>query len=95
LCKFYKADDNESFYKIGKTFVKIAHRFRGVIMPYNYEIIKVIVDEDGEKLSKMENTIHKAHKHLQFLPVKVFDGRYECFSEILDIEDLCEIFFKK
>jgi hypothetical protein len=83
-------DEFETFYKIGKTFVNIEKRFAGSNMPYNYEILKTITDVDGVSLSKLENRKQKLHRAYRYEPIKKFGGRYECFSEIIDIENIFE-----
>jgi hypothetical protein len=81
-------NDDETFYKIGKTFVNIKERFKGKGMPYNYEIIKIFNnDVDGIVISDLEHTLHKKHNDFRYVPIKSFGGQYECFTELKDISD--------
>lgn len=76
-------NDNEIFYKIGKTFVNISLRYKHKSrMPYNYEIIK-IYEGEGIEMSKFEKILQDKHKQYKYLPDIAFGGRYECFSKII------------
>jgi len=75
-------DENERFYKIGRTFNKINLRFSGnKTMPYNFRIIKIFEGE-SEEIYKLENGLKKENKEFKYLPTKKFGGRYECFSQL-------------
>lgn len=76
-------DENESFYKIGITFVKISDRFNCFRrMPYKYKIIKVIKSSSCEKIYNLEKKYHLQHKIFKYIPKKDFHGKHECFSNI-------------
>lgn len=79
-------DDNEEFYKIGKTFQTVASRFHGTKntshLPYSYEVIKVI-EGSADFISKKEQELHNTHKAFKYLPKKEFKGKGECFLKIL------------
>lgn len=77
------SNDNESFYKVGKTFVNIKDRTR--IIPYKVEIIDVIIHKDGREISKLEFEVFKKFKNKQYKPLISFGGSCECFSEIDEI----------
>lgn len=74
-------NDEETFYKIGKTFTTIEKRFYGKNMPYNYEVIETFIGIP-QYISKLEDILKKFNKENKYLPLKKFGGRYECFSEI-------------
>lgn len=75
-------DDNERFYKIGKTFKSIQKRFKGSKhMPYQYKVIKFI-EGDARYISELELELKNSNKENSYLPKKQFNGRYECFSNV-------------
>lgn len=80
-------NEQEEFYKIGKTFTDIKERFRKSKkskMPYNYEVIKVIESEtDGLFISKLEKELQKNNEHNKYLPKLFFEGMYECFTKVI------------
>lgn len=79
-------NDEEEFYKIGKTFTKIKLRFRTSFkskIPYDYEIIKVFESKtDGLYISKLEKELQKLNKDNKYLPKTEFAGMYECFKTV-------------
>jgi hypothetical protein len=75
-------DNNERFFKIGKTFKSIKNRFRGKkLMPYNYKVIKLI-EGDAKYISELELELKNNHKDKTYLPLNKFNGRYECFKSV-------------
>ena len=77
-------NDEEGFYKIGKTFQKIKRRFRNnksKSLPYNYEIVKIFEGEARE-ISELENKLQCANKGNNYIPKTYFKGHTECFSTI-------------
>lgn len=79
-------DENEEFYKIGKTFCTIAFRFGkgdNYKMPYNYEVIKIFESkDDGCSISKLEKKLQKLNKKNKYKPLKYFKGLCECFKQV-------------
>lgn len=76
-------NEEEEFYKIGKTFLTIKERFRyKKEMPYNYEIIKIFKGE-AKEMSKLEKQLQKENKNNKYVPETNFGGMYECFNNIL------------
>lgn len=78
-------NDNEQFYKIGRTFTTIKTRFDcrecDKTMPYQYEIIKEITGE-AKYICKLERKLQKQHNEYKYIPKIRFNGMYECFSKI-------------
>lgn len=76
-------DENESFFKIGKTYKSIKSRL-GVgdytIIPYKYELIHKI-EGSARAISELELELHKYNAKYKYLPNKNFAGKHECFSE--------------
>jgi hypothetical protein len=71
---------NEEFFKIGKTFLKVSHRFDGKhAMPYEYEVIKTI-EGSARFISELEVTLQKDNKNNKYVPLNKFAGMQECFS---------------
>lgn len=78
-------NDEEEFYKIGKTFTTIKERFKGknknTTLPYNYKIVK-IVKGNVKNISKLERQLHKLNKDFIYLPKIKFNGHKECFKKV-------------
>jgi len=73
-------NENEEFYKIGRTYRKTNDRFR-TGMPYKYEIIKEIIGEAIE-IYELEKKLKQMNKENKYFPKTKFSGRYECFTKI-------------
>lgn len=75
-------NEDEEFYKIGRTFLKTLERFSyKKRMPYNYKIVKEIVG-DAKEMYNLENQLKKENKMHKYKPKINFDGEYECFKLI-------------
>jgi len=75
-------NENEEFYKIGKTFTKINNRFKcKKEMPYDYEIIKIF-EGDAEEMSRLEKKLQKENKEYKYVPKIKFLGAQECFIQV-------------
>lgn len=74
------SDQNEVFYKIGKTYKSIKQRFRSSKLPYNFEIIETI-SGDARLISKLEHHIKKDNKEISYIPSIPFGGMHECLSK--------------
>lgn len=72
-------NEEEEFYKIGRTFRTVKHRFRDKIGKYNYEVIKVEIGE-AEDIYKLESEMKSQNKEFSYVPKNKFGGMYECFS---------------
>jgi hypothetical protein len=76
-------NEEEEFYKVGKTYNKIDYRFKGINkMPYLFSVIKVI-EGDAYEICKLEKELQRKNKENKYLPSKIFCGRNECFSSII------------
>lgn len=74
-------NNNEVFYKIGKTFLKVSQRFPSkYILPYDYEVIDIIIGS-SRFISELEHEYHNHNKEFKYLPKLQFQGMNECFSE--------------
>lgn len=75
-------NDEEEFYKIGKTFKTVEKRFdSNKDMPYNYEILKIF-KRGAKEISKLEKQLQKDNKNFKYIPKIKFNGMYECFKKI-------------
>lgn len=83
--KFYVlklSNDNEIFYKIGRTFTDIGKRFCGSLkMPYNYEIIKILTGT-AEEMWDLEYLVKQELATFNYSPKIKFDGMTECYANI-------------
>jgi hypothetical protein len=77
-------NDEEEFYKVGKTFTNIKKRFeyKGAL-PYNWEIIKLI-EGDAKIISELENKLKNMNKNNKYIPKIKFNEMYECFNKIIE-----------
>lgn len=82
-------DENERFFKIGKTFRTMKERFtkHKERMPYNYSIIKIyelkeLILESAKEISKMERLLKEQNKENKYVPLEQIRGRFECFKQI-------------
>lgn len=78
-------DDDETFYKIGRTFLTIDKRFISCSIPYEYELISLITHNDGLEICKYEMMLHNKNKEHKYIPKKRFKGIQECFSNVNEI----------
>lgn len=78
-------NEEETFYKIGRTFRKIKNRFYGKSsLPYNFEIIKVIEGE-AEEMYNTEVYLKNVNKEARYTPRLKFKGDRECFKTIKNL----------
>jgi len=81
-------DENEVFYKIGRTFTTVKYRFRFKSqLPYKYEILKEIIGNPKD-IVNLELKLKNEHKSFKYTPNKKFDGKYECYKQINDINGI-------
>ena len=72
-------NDEEEFYKIGRTFKTIKHRFDCIKnMPYNYEIVNIFVDI-AENVYNLETELKRLNKEYKYIPKIKFGGMQECY----------------
>lgn len=77
-------NDNEEFYKIGRTFLETSRRFRNKnLTPYKYEVIKEIIFDNARDCINKETDLKRLNKSNKYIPLINFSGRYECFSKII------------
>ena len=75
-------NENEEFYKIGKTFRNLKNRFyTKTLLPYNYSVVKIF-EGGAEEMSKLEKELSKENKEYSYLPQIKFHGMKECFKKI-------------
>lgn len=83
-------NDDEEFYKVGKTFRTLEDRFGKLnyksIFPYSYKVIKIIEDKiNGRRISDLEEKISKENRDFKYKPLISFCGETECFSKIKNL----------
>jgi len=76
-------NENEVFYKIGKTFNPIGIRFGkiGKRMPYKWILLKMVIG-DSRTISELEQSLHLEFAKNKYLPLIKFKGNTECYSDI-------------
>ena len=76
-------NDEEEFYKIGKTYRTINTRFFKSTLPYEYEVIKIFESkEEGAYISALERELQKQNRDTHYTPIIPFKGMYECFKQV-------------
>ncbi len=83
-------NDTEEFFKVGKTYTTTKRRFKCTReMPYNYEIIKEVINTSGVFISKLEREYHNKLYNFKYTPLIKFGGSTsECFSSINNLINL-------
>lgn len=82
------SNNNEFFYKIGRTFRKVKKRFKiKSEMPYNYKIIqlfefKELTKENSTECYNLETTLKNINKQNKYIPNIYFKGNQECFNKL-------------
>jgi Zn finger protein HypA/HybF involved in hydrogenase expression len=86
-------NESEVFYKIGITTYNVKIRFKGIQMPYNYEVLSVFELNLYDAIY-CESEIIKNNKCLKYIPKIKFGGYNECFSQ-MDISELNNVIHKE
>jgi hypothetical protein len=73
-------NENEEFYKIGRTFLSVKNRFKNNIF-YNYKILNEFIGT-AEKMYNLETNLKRLNKENKYIPLIKFNGMQECFKEI-------------
>jgi hypothetical protein len=73
-------NETEEFIKIGRTYNTIKRRFSGGQLPYNYEVLKIIISDNGEYIYNLENRVKRKFNGLKYEPKIKFGGMSECFK---------------
>jgi len=71
------SNENESFYKVGRTYNKLNKRFSQI--PYTIEVVKLITSMDGGYIFELEKRLKNKYKKLKYIPLINFGGKHECF----------------
>jgi hypothetical protein len=81
-------NNEECFYKIGRTFVTVKKRFAGKdSIPYNWRVLKIIKG-DADYIYNLEIELKRKNKEFKHLPNIDFHGRHECFKELSNYDTL-------
>lgn len=88
-------NEEERFFKIGRTFLPIKMRL-GRNIPYKYHVLIELPFLNAKECCERENTIHNNLKEFQYIPKIKFNGYNECYrlkqDEIQDRKILIELF---
>lgn len=75
-------NEEEEFYKIGKTYKTVEKRFDNKNkMPYNYETVLEETFENAKEASIREDDLKAKNRENKYLPSINFNGKQECFSK--------------
>lgn len=75
-------NENEEFYKIGRTFLEIYKRFNKHSMPYNYEVIEQKSYNIAREACEKEIELQSINSMNKYEPKIHFSGKYECFKTV-------------
>lgn len=81
-------NEEERFYKIGRSFTKISKRFESKIaMPYKFKVLQLfefqeLTQENTNKAFDLENELKRKNKENKYLPLFKFSGIKECYSKL-------------
>lgn len=76
-------DDEESFYKIGRTYHTLKKRFGcKSLLPYKYCVIELIESNNALEICMWEKEFKKQNDIHSYVPSKPFKGMTECYKEI-------------
>ena len=78
ILKFW--NEEEEFYKIGRTFRTVKDRFKDDTKKYKYEILEII-QGTAEDIYKLEVEMKRQNREFSYIPKNKFGGMYECFSK--------------
>lgn len=84
-------NEEEEFYKIGKTKDTIKKRFSNTnIKPYNFEVVYFLEKESGE-IFDLEIELHKKYNSYKYKPLNKFSGHTECYNLGLPIQEIINL----
>lgn len=76
-------NEDESFFKIGRTFTTVKKRFSSkTALPYKYEIIREIINDDAHYIGELETNLKNINSMYRYKPEIHFNGMWECFSKV-------------
>ena len=81
-------NEEEEFYKIGRTFRKVKKRFKiKSEMPYNYKIEQLfefqeLTKENSIRCFNLETELKNTNKQNKYMPNIFFKGNKECFNKL-------------
>ena len=73
-------NDDEKFYKIGRTCRTLKKRFESGF-PYEYKCIYSITGNSVE-IFNLESKLKRLNRDFKYIPKQNFGGKYECFSQV-------------
>jgi len=83
-------NEEEEFYKIGKTFLDINKRFTKSNICYKFEKVNFHKGDAGY-IYDLENKLHKKYKEFKYNPLQWFAGYTECYTTELPIEEIINL----
>lgn len=84
-------NDEEDFYKLGKTFQSVKTRYGSTSkMPYSYEVISEYFS-DAESIFDLEIKLHKKYASYSYAPNIFFGGHMESYNLSLPIQEIINL----
>ena len=83
-------NEEEEFYKIGKTFETVEKRYSYSKLPYSYEILDFKIS-DASTIHILEVELHKKYGMYRYSPKTPFGGHTECYKISLPLTNVLEL----
>ena len=83
-------NENEEFYKIGKTFRGVGNRFTKRNMPYEYSLL-FKYESEAEDIWDLEKELHEKYKKYKYKTNMTFEGHTECYTDKFPIEEIFKL----
>ena len=83
-------NEEEEFYKIGKTFLDINKRFTKGNLCYFFDSVHFHFGEAGY-IYDLENELHRKYKSYKYKPLNWFAGHTECYITDLPIQEIINL----
>lgn len=83
-------NEEEKFYKIGKTFRGVKARFSGKLIPYQYKILS-LYESSAEEIWDLEELLHIKYKEHSYKSNKWFVGFSECYNLELPVDEIIKL----
>ena len=76
-------NEEEEFYKIGKTYRSTLERFKtSNDLPYQWDIIEEYICENAIEATELETILKTENREFKYIPLISFKGQTECFTKV-------------
>ncbi len=75
-------NETEEFFKVGITCDSVKNRYMNNYMPYKFEIVEEVINEDRKKIWDLEKCYKKGLREYRYSPNIPFGGQTECYYKV-------------